>query len=146
MLSRKQGRANLEIDRKFDVVVVGGGNAALTAAITAAEEDRSKKVLLIERAPREFRGGNSKYTRSIRYVHDHDNYSSGPYNKNEYIADIEKATKGYTTKEILAMLFAIITFIPHPGEVTITPLSYKMDIIPSLSALLNTSIEFGVPS
>ena len=101
MLSRKQGRANLEIDRKFDVVVVGGGNAALTAAITAAEEDRSKKVLLIERAPREFRGGNSKYTRSIRYVHDHDNYSSGPYNKNEYIADIEKATKGYTTKEIL---------------------------------------------
>ncbi len=91
----------MEIDKKFDVVIVGGGNAALTAAISAAEKNRSKKILLIERAPREFRGGNSKYTRSIRYVHEHDNYSSGPYTKNEYISDIEKATKGYTTREIL---------------------------------------------
>lgn len=103
----------MEIDVKYDVVVVGGGNAALTSAISAAEENRSKKVLLIERAPKEFRGGNSKYTRSIRYVHDHDNYTAGPYSKEEYIADVERITKGYTTREILEKVVTESEHLPQ---------------------------------
>src|ERR1700720_829991 len=47
-------------DRAFDVVVVGGGNAALCAALAAAEKGAS--VALLERAPEEKRGGNSKFT------------------------------------------------------------------------------------
>lgn len=43
----------------FDVAVVGAGNAALSAAIAAAEAGR--RVVLIERAPMEESGGNSRY-------------------------------------------------------------------------------------
>jgi tricarballylate dehydrogenase len=44
----------------FDVVVVGGGNAGLTAAIEAHNQGR--KVLVIEKAPRKSRGGNSRFS------------------------------------------------------------------------------------
>ena len=42
------------------VVVVGGGNAALTAALAAREH--GAEVTLLERAPFELRGGNSRFT------------------------------------------------------------------------------------
>jgi tricarballylate dehydrogenase len=52
---------------QYDVVVVGGGNAGLVAAISAREAASS--VLLLERAPKWRRGGNSRHTRDIRYAH-----------------------------------------------------------------------------
>ena len=42
------------------VIVIGGGNAALCAAIAAREQ--GAEVLLLERAPFEHRGGNSRFT------------------------------------------------------------------------------------
>jgi tricarballylate dehydrogenase len=45
---------------KYDVVVVGGGNAALCAALSA--HDNGARVLIVEAAPYEDRGGNSHYT------------------------------------------------------------------------------------
>jgi tricarballylate dehydrogenase len=53
---------------QFDLLVIGGGNAALCAALTAREAGAS--VLLLEAAPREWRGGNSMHTRNIRCMHD----------------------------------------------------------------------------
>ncbi|BFO10188.1 hypothetical protein GGER_26980 [Serratia rubidaea] len=46
-----------------DVLVIGGGNAALCAALTAREAGAS--VLLLEAAPREWRGE----TRSTRVIY-----------------------------------------------------------------------------
>ncbi|HET8616893.1 MAG TPA: FAD-dependent tricarballylate dehydrogenase TcuA [Actinomycetales bacterium] len=43
-----------------DVVIVGGGNAALCAALSARE--RGCSVLLLERAPRDDAGGNTRFT------------------------------------------------------------------------------------
>ena len=56
-----------EVAKKaFDVIVVGGGNAALCAALSAREQ--GSNVLLLERAPREERGGNSVYTDGLMRV------------------------------------------------------------------------------
>src|SRR3989442_4804327 len=43
-----------------DVVVIGGGNAALYAALTAREH--GARVLLLEKAPEAWRGGNGFFT------------------------------------------------------------------------------------
>jgi tricarballylate dehydrogenase len=43
-----------------DVIVVGAGNAAFCAALAAAEHGVS--VLVLERAPEEEAGGNSRFT------------------------------------------------------------------------------------
>jgi tricarballylate dehydrogenase len=50
----------------YDVIVVGGGNAALCAALSAKEH--SKSVLVLERAPEEEAGGNSRFTAGLMRV------------------------------------------------------------------------------
>jgi tricarballylate dehydrogenase len=50
-------------ESNYDVIVVGGGNAALCAAISASDD--GAKVLLLERAPQDDRGGNSSYTEGL---------------------------------------------------------------------------------
>ena len=48
---------------RHDVVVVGGGNAALCAALAARES--AKRVLVLERAPEDESGGNSRFTAGL---------------------------------------------------------------------------------
>ena len=56
-------------DREFDVVVVGAGNAALCAAISA--RGHGARVLVLEKAPEEEKGGNSYFTAGgFRFTHD----------------------------------------------------------------------------
>ena len=50
----------------WDVIVVGGGNAALCAALSAREH--SDRVLVLERAPEEESGGNSRFTAGLLRV------------------------------------------------------------------------------
>ena len=53
----------------FDVIVVGGGNAAFCAALSAREA--GGKVLMLERAPKELSGGNSRFTAgAFRFAYD----------------------------------------------------------------------------
>jgi tricarballylate dehydrogenase len=86
----------------FDIAIVGGGNAALCAAITAAEAGAS--VLILESAPKTYRGGNSRHTRNFRCMH------GGPlsvltdsYGEDEYFEDLMLVTKG-KTDEVLARM------------------------------------------
>ena len=52
-----------------DVIIVGAGNAAFCAALAAAEQGVS--VLVLERAPEEEAGGNSRFTAgAFRCVYD----------------------------------------------------------------------------
>jgi tricarballylate dehydrogenase len=85
----------------FDVAVLGGGNAALCAALSAAE--RGARVVVVESAPKEFRGGNSRHTRNLRCSHDTPTETlAGTYSVNEYFADLLRVTG--QTDESLAWL------------------------------------------
>lgn len=83
----------------YDIAVVGGGNAALCAAVTAAET--GAKVVILESAPKFYRGGNSRHTRNFRCMH------RGPlsvlvdsYEEDEYFEDLLLVTKGQTDEEL----------------------------------------------
>ena len=78
-----------------DVLVIGGGNAALCAALMAAEA--GARVLLLEAAPRDWRGGNSAHTRNLRCMHDApQDVLVDAYPEEEFWQDLLKVTGGLT--------------------------------------------------
>ena len=82
-----------------DVLVIGGGNAALCAALTAREAGAS--VLLLEAAPREWRGGNSTHTRNLRCMHDApEDVLTDAYPEEEFWQDLRKVTGGITDEKL----------------------------------------------
>jgi tricarballylate dehydrogenase len=85
----------------YDVLVIGGGNAALCAAITARTE--GARVLVLESAPRHYRGGNSRHTRNMRVWHTGPTaWLTGAYTEDEFFADLFRVTGD--TDEPLARL------------------------------------------
>src|SRR4051794_1897203 len=82
-----------------DVLVIGGGNAALNAAITARQAGCT--VLVLESAPEVFRGGNSRHTRDIRYMHEGaSRYVTGTYSEEEFWDDLLRVTHHATNEEL----------------------------------------------
>ena len=78
-------------DARPRVIVVGGGNAALCAALSA--RDAGAAVTLLEGAPRDFRGGNTRHTRNIRTIHHHaDRFVTGQYTEAELLEDLGSVT------------------------------------------------------
>ncbi|HAL40029.1 MAG TPA: tricarballylate dehydrogenase [Polaromonas sp.] len=83
----------------IDVLVIGGGNAALCAALMAREAGAS--VLVLESAPREWRGGNSQHTRNLRCMHDApQDVLTESYTEEEYWQDLLKVTGGQTNEHL----------------------------------------------
>ncbi|MEI2733349.1 MAG: FAD-dependent tricarballylate dehydrogenase TcuA [Rhodoblastus sp.] len=82
-----------------DVLVIGGGNAALCAALMAREAGAS--VLMLEAAPREWRGGNSMHVRNLRCMHDApQDVLVDAYGEEEYWQDLLKVTGGLTDETL----------------------------------------------
>jgi tricarballylate dehydrogenase len=83
----------------FDVLVVGGGNAGMCAAIMARRG--GARVLVLESATKDFRGGNSRHTRDIRYMHKAaTEYVTGPYEEEEFWEDLRQVTGGETNERL----------------------------------------------
>src|SRR5712692_9652728 len=93
------GDGLVDLTRKFDVLVVGGGNAALCAAISARRSGAS--VLVLEAAPRFYRGGNTRHTRNMRCAHDSATETlTGPYTEEEFWDDLLRVTGGHTDEDL----------------------------------------------
>src|SRR5215467_5314815 len=91
--------------KKFDVLIIGGGNAALCAAIAARRAGAS--VLLLEAAPKFYRGGNTRHTRNMRCAHDTaTEILTGPYTEAEFLDDLMRVTGGKTDEELARLMIA----------------------------------------
>src|SRR3981189_2092799 len=93
----------VDLNRRFDVLVIGGGNAALCAAISARRAGAS--VLVLEGAPKFYRGGNTRHTRNMRCAHDAaTGILTGPYPEQEFFEDLLLVTEGQTDEELARFL------------------------------------------
>ena len=105
----------------FDVIVVGGGNAAMCAALSARE--KGARVLLMEKASPEERGGNCPYTGGgFRFTHNgvedlrpllaDPSVLEGlegrisPYMASDYRREMLEKTEGRTDPDLLETLIA----------------------------------------
>ena len=98
-VSEAQQDARALLAREYDVLVAGGGNAALCAAIAARRAGAS--VLVVEGAPKFYRGGNTRHTRNFRCAHDSATETlTGPYSEEEFFDDLLRITGGQTDEAL----------------------------------------------
>ncbi len=105
----------------FDVIVVGGGNAAFAAAVSA-QENGAKRVVVLEKAPKAQRGGNTHFSGAVlrhifndvkeldRFVPDAEEKYPGfhagvqPYPIAAFRDDLMRVTDGRTDPELSKIL------------------------------------------
>ena len=91
------------MNEPFDVAILGGGNAGLCAALTAREAGAT--VIVLECAPREFRGGNSRHTRNLRCMHDTPtDLLTDAYSEEEYFTDLLRVTRHQTDEQLARLV------------------------------------------
>src|SRR4051795_9306049 len=116
--SNRRGQSLVSLEQRWDVLVVGGGNAALCAAIAARR--RGASVLVLEAAPKFYRGGNTRHTRNMRCAHDSATETlSGPYTEEEFWDDLLRVTGGQTDEELARHMIReskdVLQWIPQQG-------------------------------
>ena len=74
--------------KHFDVIVVGGGNAALVAALSAYEA--GAHVAILEAAPKNERGGNSRFASAVFRIPHGGLSASSPQSLNKLLCDEAK--------------------------------------------------------
>jgi len=105
----------------YDVVVVGAGNAAMAAAVSAREQG-ANRVAILEKAPRELRGGNTHYSGGLlRFAYDRGEdllplvpgveqevpgFLTGveSYSPKRFRADLDRVTEGRSDPELSEIL------------------------------------------
>ncbi len=107
------------MEQVYDVIVVGAGNAALSAAIAAKENCES--VVVVEKAPEYFRGGNTYFTGGIiRFpfsgiedikalipdmsATEENSVEVGSYSESQYYEDMMRVTNGLSDPELAQIL------------------------------------------
>jgi tricarballylate dehydrogenase len=116
----------------IDVLVIGGGNAALCAALMAREAGAS--VMLLEAAPREWRGGNSQHTRNLRCMHDEpQDVLVETYPEEEFWQDLLKVTGGITDEHLARLV------IRHSSSCRDWMRKHGVNFQPPLSGTLHLS-------
>src|SRR4051795_7098044 len=102
-----------------DVIVVGGGNAAFCAALAAQEQ--GAKVVMLEAAPEDESGGNSRFTAgSIRVVYNGvediktlvpdltqaeiDTTDFGTYTADQFYDDMARVTQNRANPDLVELL------------------------------------------
>lgn len=106
---------------EYDVIVVGAGNAALAAAVSA-KTNGANRVLVLEKAPKEARGGNTHFSGGLlRYAFDNKDqaidlipnvektypeYRDGidPYPAKRFRDDLMKVTSGRSDPQLSDIL------------------------------------------
>jgi tricarballylate dehydrogenase len=101
------------VQQEYDVIAVGAGNAALAASVSA-KENGAGRVVVLEKAPREMRGGNTHWSGgALRFAFDDPreigpllpgvetefpNFYEGisPYTREDYLGDLNRVTNGRT--------------------------------------------------
>jgi tricarballylate dehydrogenase len=88
---------------RYDVAVLGGGNAALCAALTA--RGLGARVIVLESAPRDFRGGNSRHTRNLRCAHAAPTaVLTEAYSEEEFMTDLLRVNANETDETLARMV------------------------------------------
>src|SRR5262244_2316666 len=105
----------------YDVIIVGAGNAALAASVSAREHG-AEKVLVLEKAPPEMRGGNTYWSGGLlrivfnaarnleRLIPKAADLLPGffdyvePYTANDFWADFRRVTEDRTDRELAEIL------------------------------------------
>ncbi|MCF8567336.1 FAD-dependent tricarballylate dehydrogenase TcuA [Alicyclobacillus tolerans] len=96
----------------YDIIVVGGGNAALSAALEARL--RGQRVLVIERAPKFYRGGNSRHTRDFRIMHVAENkYMTSTYSEEEFLEDLNRVAGGEIDQTLARLIVCKSAELPE---------------------------------
>lgn len=105
--------------RTWDVVVVGSGNAGISAALAAREKGR--RVLVVDKAPREWLGGNGFFTGGVMrttfgalsdivpLLHEPDRARLSrtdlpAYGVDDFVSDMVRTTRGRTDRELMTVL------------------------------------------
>ena len=127
---------------QYDVIVVGAGNAALAAAVSAKEND-AERVVVIEKAPREMRGGNTHWSGGVlRFAFDDprqigellpdieneiENFYDGisPYPQEDFHGDLMRVTSGRTdpvlSRLLVANSFDTVKWMKSVGGIKMEP-------------------------
>jgi precorrin 3B synthase CobZ len=141
--------------QNFDVVVVGAGNAGYCAAISAAEslgiDSGRRRVLLIDKCPEEWAGGNTYFTAgAMRTVHGGladilpivNNVDAGlngaidlePYTREDFLSDMRRVTRGRYDRALGETLVdesnATVKWLASHGvrfQLSFNRQAYKMD-------------------